>query len=241
MFIANAQSKQKDALKSSFGYTPLMHDTQPPTPPVTWHYRLLWLMALLSLALNLALIAVLLDYRGQLQAGAANLTAALDTVQLEDLELAIVVDETVPISLTVPFTDTFRVPIRETIPVATTILFEDLIAVPIDADIPIDTDFVVQVDIPLVGRTGIPIPIVTTIPVSLTVEVPISRLIPVETEIEVDFLVDVPVASEIPVNAQLPVQFTIPVTVPLDELGLERLLDHLRDALQQLNSAGPES
>jgi hypothetical protein len=217
-----------------------MENAQPPTPPVTWHYRLLWLIASLSLLLNLALIAVLLDYRSQLQSGAANLTAALDTVQFNDIELDIVVDETVPISLTVPFSDTFRIPIRETIPVATTVLFEDLIEVPIDAVIPIDTDFVVQVDIPLVGRTGIPIPIVTTIPVSLTVEVPISRLIPIETDIEVDFLVDVPVASEIPVNAQLPVQLTIPVTVALDELGLEELLDHLREALRQLDGSMPE-
>jgi hypothetical protein len=212
-----------------------LKEAPPTAPPTAWHYRLLWLVALTSLLLNVALAAVLLNARTQLQDGAAALTAALDTVEFDDIELEITIDETVPISLTIPFSDTFQVPIRETIPVATTVLFEDLIEVPIDAIIPIDTDFVVQVDIPLVGRTGIPIPIVTTIPVSLTVEVPISRVIPVETDIEVDFLVDVPVQSEIPVNTELPVQLNIPVVIALDQLGLDRLLDHLRDALQQMS------
>jgi hypothetical protein len=221
--------------RATFGYTPFMHDTQ--YPSTTWHYRLLWLIALTSLLLNLALISVLLNYRSQLQAGATSLTNALDAVDLNDIELEVIIDETIPISLTIPFSDSFSVPIRETIPVATTILFEDLIEVPIDAVIPIDTDFVVQVDIPLVGRTGIPIPIVTTIPVSLTVEVPISRLIPIETDIEVDFLVEVPIESEIPVNTQLPVQLNVPVTISLEELGLDQLINQLREALRQLEGA----
>jgi hypothetical protein len=208
--------------------------------PASWHYPLLWLIALTSLFMNVALVVTLHNVRSQVQTEAAALAEALDGFVLEDMELDIAIDETVPISLTIPFSDTFRVPIRETIPVATTVLFEDLIEVPINAVIPIDTDFVVQVDIPLVGRTGIPIPIVTTIPISLTVEVPISRVIPIETDIEVDFLVDVPVESEIPVNAQLPVRLDIPITIALDQIGLEVLLQQLQDALQSLGQPQPE-
>jgi hypothetical protein len=214
-----------------------MLESYPPRPPTPWHYKLLWLIALASLLMNVALIATLLDFRAQLQAGTTALAAALDNVALDDIELIIAIDETVPISLTIPFSDTFRVPIQENIPVATTILFEDVIQVPINAVIPIDTDFIVQVDIPLVGRTGIPIPIITTIPVSLTVDVPIRRLIPVETDIEIDILVDVPVQSDIPINTELPVQLDFPVIISLEQLGLDQLLNRLRDLLRQIDGS----
>jgi hypothetical protein len=198
------------------------------------YYWLLWAIALTSLLMNVALAAVLLASRAQLQSGVVTLAAALDDVTLDDIALTISIDETVPVSLTIPSSDTFRVPIRETIPVSTDILCEDVIQVPINAIIPIDTDFIVQVDIPLIGRTGIPIPIVTNIPVNLTVDVPIRRLIPVETEIEIDFWVDVPIQSDIPINTELPVKLDFPVIISLEQLGLDRLLDELRDALRQL-------
>lgn len=200
----------------------------------TWHYGLLWLIAFSSLVMNVALTAVLLNFNARLQAGVFEVTEMLDRAELEDIELAVVIDETLPISITIPFSDTFTVPIQTTIPVETTILFEDVIQVPIRTTIPIDTDFIVQVDIPLVGRTGIPIPIVTNIPIDLVVDVPISRQIPVVTDIEVDIMVDVPVQSQIPVQTEVPVQLDVPVTISLDQLGFEALITQLRQSLRTL-------
>jgi hypothetical protein len=215
-------------------------DTSRPFVWRTWHYRLLWLVALSSLILNVAMAAVLLNAYARLQAGVDSLSRTLYNVELDDIELMINVDETVPISMTIPFSDTFQVPIRETIPVVTSVLFEDVIQVPINTIIPIDTDFIVQVDIPLVGRTGIPIPIVTNIPVNLTVDVPISREIPVETDIVVDIVVAVPVQSEIPVIAELPVQLDFPVFISLEELGVDTLLAQLQQLLHQLGGSESE-
>jgi hypothetical protein len=207
----------------------------------TWHYRLLWLIALSSFMLNVAMAAVLLNFRARLQEGIVDLNEILEAVELDDIELLIAIDESVPISMTIPFSDTFQVPIRETIPVVTSVLFEDVIQVPINTIIPIDTDFIVQVDIPLVGRTGIPIPIVTNIPVNLTVDVPISREIPVETEIVVDIVVAVPVQSEIPVVTELPVQLDFPLFISPEELGAERLIAELQRILKQLGGGFPGS
>jgi hypothetical protein len=80
------------------------------------YYWLLWAIALTSLLMNVALAAVLLASRAQLQSGVVTLAAALDDVTLDDIALTISIDETVPVSLTIPYSDTFRVPIRETIP-----------------------------------------------------------------------------------------------------------------------------
>jgi hypothetical protein len=123
----------------------IMTQSSPDRLPPPRYYGLLWSIALASLLMNVALAAVLLNSRAQLQAGAATLAAALDDVNLNDMALTIAIDETAPVSLTIPYSDTFRVPIRETIFVSTDILFEDVIQVPINTIIPIDTDFIVQV------------------------------------------------------------------------------------------------
>jgi hypothetical protein len=218
-------------------FTPSSSPDQPALTGRAWHYRLLWLIALSSLLMNITLVAGLLNYRVRLQASADTFAAALETIDLREIEVAVTIDETLPISMTIPFSDTFQVPIQTTIPVATTILFEDVVQVPINTTIPINTDFVVQVDIPFFGRTGIPIPIVTTIPVNLTVDVPISRLIPIETEIDVDMFIAVPVQSQIPIQTEVPVQLDFPVIISLEQLGLEAIVDQLGHALRDLTGS----
>lgn len=196
----------------------------------SWHYLLLWFVALVSLLLNLLLIIGLNNLR---QDAAQELTGAaeqLGDVELAPFDLPIDIDETLAISLTVPFSDTFVVPIDATVPISTAIPFEENVVVPINTVIPIDTD--VTVRLPAVGPVDIPI--VTTIPVDLAVNVPISRTIPIQVEIPVALTVDVPVASDVPIQADVPVQLDFPVEIPLDEMGLQPLLGSLRQTLEGL-------
>ncbi|MCI0394238.1 MAG: hypothetical protein L0332_28420 [Chloroflexi bacterium] len=197
----------------------------------TWHYGLLWLLALLSLLFNAVLIITLLSLRAQAREEVNQAIEILNEATLENFDLPVHVDETLAISMTVPYSDTFVVPISATVPVSTSVLFKDNIQVPIDTIIPVNTTVHVPVDIPVAGRVTIPIPIFTNIPVSLTVEVPISRTIPVRTDIPVDLMVTIPVQSEIPIQTDVPVLLDFPVTIPLSELGFQALVEQLQEAL----------
>ena len=139
-----------------------------------WHYYLLWIVAILALVVGMAILIALLSFRAQARTEVQEASAYLDTVELEAFDLPIVVDETLQLSMTVPFSDTFLVPISATVPVSESILFEDQVVVPINTNIPINTTFNVPVEVPLVGTVDLPIPISTNIPVNLTVDVPIS-------------------------------------------------------------------
>ncbi|HSM56061.1 MAG TPA: hypothetical protein VK879_07905 [Candidatus Sulfomarinibacteraceae bacterium] len=197
-----------------------------------WHYLLLWLIALTSLALNTYLFWQLNGLRTRARQEVANASELLDGVELEPYDLPVHVDETIPISITVPFSDTFQVPISTTIQVSDVVPFEDNIEVPINTVIPINTT--VSVPIPAIGNIEIPIPIVTSIPINMQVNVPISRSIPVELDIPVDFMVEVPVESEVPIQAEIPVLLDFPVTLPLDEMGFQHLLQQVQEALEGL-------
>lgn len=195
-----------------------------------WHYLLLWFVALLSLLLNALLIISLNNLRRQAKQELAGAAEEMEAVELAPFELPVAIDETLAISLTVPFSDTFVVPVDTMVPIDTEIPFEETVVVPIETVIPIDTS--VTARLPVVG--DVDIPIVTTFPVELSVEVPISRTIPVQVEVPVRFTVDVPVESEVPIRADVPVQMDVPVEIPLDEMGLQPLLDSLQQALEGL-------
>jgi len=198
----------------------------------SWHYRLLWVVALVSLGLNLALFAGIYAFRQRAQEEVRNASRLLNTVEIEDFELPVQVDETLPISLSVPFSDTFQTPISATVPISAAIPFTDNIEVPVTTVIPINTQ--VQVPVPVIGNVVVPIPIVTSIPVSLTVDVPISRTIPIQLDIPVNLDVEVPVESEVQIDAEVPVQLQFPVTVPFDEMGFRALLLQVQEALDVL-------
>lgn len=198
----------------------------------SWHYRLLWLVALASLALNLALFAGIYAFRQRAQEEVRNASRLLDTVEMEDFQLPIQVDESLPISLTVPFSDTFQTPISATVPISAAIPFTDNIKVPVNTVIPINTQ--VQVPVPVIGNVVVPIPIVTSIPVSLTVDVPISRTIPIQLDIPVNLDVEVPVESEVKIDTEVPIQLEFPVTIPFDEMGFQAMLRQVQEALDVL-------
>lgn len=197
-----------------------------------WHYWLLWAVALASLLINVVFFVQLNSLRQRARQGVSNASELLQSVEIEAYDLPIYIDETVPISITVPFSDTFAVPISTTVSVSDVLAFEDTIEVPINTVIPVNTT--VAVPVPALGN--ITIPIITNIPIDMEVTVPISRSIPVELEIPVDMTVDVPVESEVPIRAEIPVQLDFPVTLPLDEMGFQQLLQQVQEALDSLEA-----
>lgn len=199
----------------------------------SWHYLALWIIALISLLLNVLLFAGLFAFRARAQQEVRNVSRALDEINIQDsIDVPIVIDQTLPLSMTIPFSDTYEVPINAIVPVNTSIPFSETIDVPINEVINIDT----TVNVPF-GGASLPIPIQTDIPINLQVTVPISKQVPVVMEIPVNLLVNVPIQSDVPINTDVPVKMDFPVTVPLDELGFSSILQQVRDALDLLARA----
>lgn len=200
----------------------------------SWNYRLLWAIVLISLLFSAVLLVGLIDFR--IKAGRQVEAAAgfLKKVEIADFDLPVHVDETLTISMTVAFSDTFAVPISHTIPISLTVPFQEVVLVPINTTIPINAGVNVPVDLPVVGRINVPFPITTNFPVNLTVEVPISETIPVEAEIPIELMVAVPIESDIPIETEVPVQLDFPVTIPMDEMGFQELLQLVQEALDLL-------
>lgn len=203
----------------------------------TWHYRLLWLFAILSLLFNAILVAGLLSFRVQAQQEAENISQALDSVSFDNFEFPVVVEDSVPISMTVPFNQLFEVPISKTLPISLSVPFTDTFIVPIEHTIPINTQVNVPVNIPAVGSVNLPIPISTNVPISLTVEVPVSKTVAINTDIPVVLDVEVPIRTEVPINNDIPISLNIPVEVPLDQLGINPILQQVKDFVDLLGQA----
>lgn len=190
----------------------------------SWHYYALWIIALVSLLFNVALVAGFYAFRNEAQREVSRVAEVLNDVELNELEFPVTVNEMLPISLTVTFSDTFPVMISRTLPISTQILFMDEINVPINTVIPINTTVNIPIGQAIGSNISVPVPIVTNIPVNLDVTVPISRLIEVNTSVPVVFDLEVPVNTDIPIDTEVPVVLDIPVTVPLDQIGLDEIL-----------------
>jgi hypothetical protein len=210
------------------------------TPPpkrrrTPWHYILLWLIAIASLVFNIVLVSQLFTIRNQARTGIEDAAIALESAEFPNLSFPVTIDETIPISLTVPFNDVFTVPISETIPVSLTIPFQDEVVVPINDVIQLNNSITVDIVIPILNQTvPLPIPINTNIPIVLDVVVPISQTIPIQTNIPINLMIDVPVSAEFPIQTDVPVQLTVPVNVPVEELGLAAMMSNIADALRSL-------
>ncbi len=201
----------------------------------SWHYRALWVIAIISLVFNILLVIGLFSARATARQQVTEAADSLGDIQFESFDLPINVNETLPISLTVPFSDTFVVPVSQTVPISLSVLFEDNLEVPIQEVIPINTVVNVPVTIPPLGQlVNLPIPIVTNIPIDLMVEVPISREIPIDTSIPVVFEVEAPVNTDVPIQAEVPVVLDFPVTIPLNDMGLDGILLEIEQALRDL-------
>lgn len=199
----------------------------------TWHYIILWIIVILSLTINVLLLAGLYSFRQRAQTEVTRVNEILDSVQLENFDLPIEVNETLPLSMTVAFSDTFQVPISATVPISTSIVVDDNLNVPINETVSINRD--VRVAVVILGQEiPVDIPIRADIPIAMNLDVPIDLEVPVDTEIPIDLMVDVPVQTEIPVNTEVPIQLEFPVTIPLDQLGFNALLTEVKEGLKIL-------
>ncbi|MBM4422595.1 MAG: hypothetical protein FJ030_04280 [Chloroflexi bacterium] len=134
-------------------------------------YYLLWIITLISLTLNVIVIASLLNARRQ--AATAFGQAAAVVAQLKQVTFGynVVIDEEIPIAADVPVNFT--------------------VSVPIEQSIPINTIVNVPIEFPIVGQRTITVPISTTIPISLTVDVPIDRTLPIDATVPVSLSVPI--------------------------------------------------
>ena len=199
----------------------------------SWHYILLWLVVIISLLLNILLLTGLYNFRLQAQQEVSNFTEILDTVEIKNFDLPVVVDVTLPIAITVPFSDTFEGPRQATIPISVTVPIQEDLSFPINEVVSVNRD--VTISIIVLGQAiPVDIPIRTDIPISLNVDIPINMEVPIDTEIPIDLLIEVPIDTEVPIEEEVPVKLAFPVTVPMDELGFNLLLVEVKDGLQLL-------
>lgn len=137
-------------------------------------YWLLWVVALVSLGLNLALINTLSEARTQVGVGAQQAARAVGQVRAASITYTVQIDQSLPVSATVPFYRTFRVPVNEVFRIDTVV------------NVPFQT--------PL-GTFPIAVPLQTSVPISFEVTVPIEAEIPVFTVVPVNL--DIPVVIRI--------------------------------------------
>lgn len=140
----------------------------------SWDYWLLWGAAVLSLGLNLWLVNTLWQARQQAAEGATTAARAVSNLRQSVITYTVHIENTIPVSLTVPFKTTVTVPISTTLPIAT------------DVTIPLETPF---------GQIPINIPIRATVPVNLSTTLPINVAVPISTSVPVEF--DVPIRLEL--------------------------------------------
>ena len=166
-------------------------------------YTFLFVLILVSLALNVLVIASLLEVR-QTAAGALNRAAgALADMEATTFETSVEVRQTIPVNAEIPFQREWNVPVRVSVPIEHELAFEETIVVPIDVPL-----FELNLDVP----------VSTTIPVSLTV--------PIETE--VPFAID----ETFYVDTEVQVDLLVPVTLDLADTSLPAQLDALAAMLE---------
>jgi len=138
-------------------------------------YYVLWLAVIVSLAINAYLLNLLIE--GQRQVGLAAGTAAEAVAELADAAID------------------YPVEIRETIPVSLTVRYSDLIVVPISYTLPINTNVSVPLRTPL-GTFPLNFPVVASIGISLTPMVPISIVVPISHVVPIAISVPIHIALE---------------------------------------------
>jgi hypothetical protein len=107
----------------------------------------------------------------------------LTTMQEQPIVTVVEIDQTVPISTTLPFTHSFHVPI--------------------DTVYPLSTVVNTYVQIPILGRQNISLPIDARVPVQMDVDVPIQTSIPISFTYRLQM--------DMPVEFQLPPEMLAPV------------------------------
>ena len=82
-------------------------------------YWLLWVVALTSLAINVWLVSTLLGVRRQAGQAAVLAAQAVGDLRQSSIEYSVHIERALPISLTIPISQTIRVPISTILPIDT--------------------------------------------------------------------------------------------------------------------------
>lgn len=135
----------------------------------------LWLVAGLSLALNIVILGVIVAGLMAARTYAGEAANQLENASRAALTTTVRISQTVPIRAQVPINQSLEVPINQ--------------------NLPIDTVVQVQREVPVLGVLNFDLPIKTNIPVNLKAPVTINTSITVDTV--------VPVRADVPVTVSL--------------------------------------
>ncbi len=152
-----------------------MRNPEHPAPSAP---KALWVIALISLVLNLALAGALVYGWVTARRFAADTATALETFSNQTITYRFRLNQTVPVRADVPFEQTLMMPVRQ--------------------NLDIDTTVTVSQELPVIGQVTFDVPIRANVPVSFDIPFVISETFPVYT--------DVPLNLEIPV--ELPIRDT---------------------------------
>ena len=136
-------------------------------------YYLLWVVALVSLGLNIYLVFVLAQARQQVANAARSAAAAVGQLR------GAAIDDSVPI--------------QESLPVSFTVAYRQTMSIPISMTVPIDTQVTVVLKTPI-GNFPLTVPVKTTVPINLNPEVPLSLSVPVSVNVPISLTVPIHVA-----------------------------------------------
>ncbi len=131
----------------------------------TLDYWLLWVLVIVSVALNVYIINFLREAQRQIGIAAGNASVGVGLLADSAID--------------------YPVEIHEQLPVSMTIVYQDQITVPISVTLPISTEVTVPLRTPL-GIFPIVVPVITSFPVRLNPVIPISIELPISTTVPVD-------------------------------------------------------
>jgi hypothetical protein len=171
-------------------------------------YLFLLILILLSLALNAVVIAGLLNARDAAVEAIDQGLQALSGLENETFETVIRVQETIPVSETVPFRRELVVPIDLTVPI------HDQIAIQETFEVPISTPFR-----------------------DFTIDIPVSATVPVEIEVPVDVQVPIAISETIPISTEVSIDLTVPVVIEVADTALPEYLEQMRALLTEVKEA----
>ena len=137
-------------------------------------YYGLWVIALVSLGINVYLVVSLLQARRQAAQAASTAAAAVEELRDSAID--------------------YVVPIQQSLPVSLTVAYNQTVSVPISLTLPINTNVSVPLDTPL-GTFPINVPVNTTIPININPQVPLNLSVPISTS--------VPISLSVPIHLSL--------------------------------------
>lgn len=156
--------------------------------PAGWGSGCVWLLAslalglaILSLLLNVALVAVLLQYRSFFTAAIDQAVVSLDEAARSEIEFDFPISQTIDFEGDVPFEQEFDFPVSTDVRVNTTVqvpidlgpLGQRVIVVPIDATVPVNASVPVRIEQVFHVKTKVPVR--TSVPVRLSPRQPPLR------------------------------------------------------------------